>query len=121
MLKEINIPRVCNLCQGTGIWNKSASTDQPETIVDPCPRCLGTGYQEFYKLILPNRYFWTTDVLNCIVPAELAALSADNRTKVMAIISMSICNLNVGTLERSWLLDTFGAGSGTRTNLQRLV
>lgn len=102
------------------MWVEPATSEQVETTHNPCPRCSGTGYQTFYKLVLPSGYFWTTDVLNCIALSELAALSAEDRTKILLVISLAVCNLNIGSVERTLLLSIFGVGSTTRANLVQL-
>ena len=119
MLSEISIPRKCIKCLGSGVWTDIGGSGP--IIYDPCPGCFGSGYQEFYKLVLPDGYYWTTDVMNCIVNSEYTALDATQKDFLRLILSLGVCNLATGSNERNLLLSMFGVGTTTRANLIALV
>lgn len=121
MLKELLIPRTCDQCRGTGIWIEPSSSEHSETIHDPCLRCDGSGYQDFYKLVLPAGYFWSCDVLNCIDPAEYSAVESSQRELVRLVLSVTVCDLRVGTTAKTLLWQVFGHGTTSRRELRTLV
>jgi len=59
------------------------------------------------------------EVFECIVPAEWAALTAQEKSRVQLILAMGTVNLQ-GTNTRASLGATFGAGTATRTALLAL-
>lgn len=121
MLKEISVPRICNKCRGEGVWTEPENMNGGPYMHDPCPGCNGSGYQDFYQLVLPNNYFWATDVFNCIVPSEYANLGDPQREFVSLILSLGICDLRGGSHEKVILWEVFGAGTDTRKNLKQLL
>lgn len=63
-----------------------------------------------------------SEIFNSIVPAEFAALADSQKQFVRDVFSLGdSVNVSTGTNARAVLLDAFGAGSTTRTNLAALV
>lgn len=99
----------------------------------PCDQCEGVGWMESERididdvvakvdtLVLPDKYFRATSVFNCIVPAEYNALTDAQKDYVRMILSLGVCNLNTGSLERATLTSVFGVGTATRANLLALI
>lgn len=61
-------------------------------------------------------------IYNCVVPAEFTALTAGNQQIVRDITGLGgDINLQTGTNARNALLNVFGAGTTTRTNIGTAV
>jgi hypothetical protein len=59
----------------------------------------------------------TYRIYNAIVPAEFQALTAGNQQLIRDILGMGTVDVGTGTNVRAVLLQVFGAGTQTRTNL----
>lgn len=69
-----------------------------------------------------NAYLTGAQIYNAIVPSEFQALTAALQVIVRDVLGLGgNIDVNVGTNARVALLQAFGAGSVTRTNLAALV
>ena len=63
-----------------------------------------------------------SEIFNALVPAEFAALSAEQQQRVRDVFALGDeIDVRGGTNTRQVLLNAFGAGATTRTNLAALV
>lgn len=63
-----------------------------------------------------------SEIYNAIVPAEWSALTNANKELVRDVFSLGdFIDVSTGTNTRTVLLNVFGAGTATRTNLANLV
>jgi hypothetical protein len=113
----------CRKCGGTGIHRYYISVGESQELVEePCDICGGDGRLEDGRLTdnIPAATR-TFRVLECVAPAEYAALSAGNKSILSMILSCGIVDLSEGTFVRTLLADMFGAGTTTRANLLALI
>lgn len=111
----------CPKCNGTGTWGRYEGTP-PEWAETSCVVCGEDGRIESWRLSdsVPSAS-WTFRVLECVDPAEYAALSAANKSILSMILSCGIVDLSAGTAARTFLADMFGAGTTTRAALVDLL
>jgi hypothetical protein len=63
----------------------------------------------------------TYKIYNAVVPSEFQALTAANQQLIRDIFGMGTVDASVGTNVRSVILQVFGVGTVTRTNLTALA
>lgn len=71
---------------------------------------------------LTNAFLTGAQIYNAVVPSEFQALSAAQQVLVRDIFGLGgNIDVNTGTNARTVMLNAFGAGTTTRTNLAALV
>lgn len=113
----------CPKCGGTGIHRYYILVGEESQLVEePCDICGTTGRRDDGRVsdVIPTAT-WTFRVLECVSPAEYAALSDTNKSILVLILSCGIVDLSEGTAVKTRLWAMFGEATTTRANLIALI
>jgi len=105
----------CVHCAGSG----TAISGEIPGVNATCPFCHGSGDEALIRL--PNGYYYSVDIMNCINLTEFQQLNADGENAVMLIVSAGQVNMNVGSNARAKLFSLFPAGKTTNSALLALI
>lgn len=110
----------CSNCGGIG-----EIVGPPDGPGGNCPRCEGSGLEPWGSLIYPKvpsgvELIFSYQVVEATVDSEYVALSSSQKEVYKMIISLGQIDFAEGSNVRDKLLDMFGEGTTTRTNLLTL-
>ena len=125
ILKTHDIYKMCKKCGGTGEAQEVVVFDDEGNKTyhtpDICDNCKGAGERYWGNLTELTNIFDSYAILEAIDPTEYNALTDTKKEGVTLLLSCGKVDLNEGKAGRVRLLNWFGAGSTTVTNLTALI
>lgn len=109
--------KICHKCNGEGAWTKD--TVGGSEVIDPCLVCNGEKYTPLYYISLPDKVFYSHEILEATDPDEYDDL--DDEEEYDRLLNCGIVDLNDGKYGKTKLWELFDSESTTRANLVALI